>query len=169
MYHYKLKLIETYQRPSTDIKWYNYSTEQMNNPWKILGFTDKPIWWQNYYSDVIDKNNKCWQDIMDGIIREGDKKGQYSELETPWIHRMVEEQTITESLQEQGKMISFTEEGWDTTKFVANSVYDSITSYEEHISLLEHADSQDYLNTMDEYNKTHGITVELEEFLLDND
>ena len=84
MFSFQLLLKVIYTRPNTDTNWYFCNTEQLTNPWMILGF-------------------------------------------------------------------------------------DSITTYEEFIKQLEDPSNQEFLDAMDEYNKNHNITVELEEFLLDND
>lgn len=55
------------------------------SPWKLLGFTQKPSWWDNSYdtgdgfsgygSDYSDANVSMWADIEHGVIRRGRYKG----------------------------------------------------------------------------------------------
>lgn len=46
-------------------------------PWEMLGFTDKPTWWEEEYGPApYTKNNIIlWQDIQDGLIRKGNRQG----------------------------------------------------------------------------------------------
>ena len=50
-------------------------------PWEILGFSIKPDWWDiRYGSAPYTKGNLLlWNDIADGFIAEGDRKGYYSQ------------------------------------------------------------------------------------------
>jgi len=65
---------------------YYYDTIKPNtHPWEMLGFTEKPIWWDSEYalyasgdtnkvSPIIDyspTNEKLWNDLEQGIIRKG--------------------------------------------------------------------------------------------------
>jgi len=68
---------------------YYYDTIRPHtNPWEMLGFTEKPAWWDTEYalftSDIIGRqtafitytpeNEKMWMDIEKGIIRQGPRE-----------------------------------------------------------------------------------------------
>ena len=75
--------------------WYefHYDTVRPNtHPWEMLGFTEKPLWWdEEYYVYSIDdidrlipsidygsSNTKLWNDLEEGIIRQGPRKNTTS-------------------------------------------------------------------------------------------
>ena len=75
--------------------WYefHYDTVRPNtHPWEMLGFTEKPLWWdEEYYVysvDDIDRlipsidygsgNTKLWSDLEEGIIRQGTRQNTSS-------------------------------------------------------------------------------------------
>ena len=39
--------------------------------WEMLGFTDKPSWWDNEYGATVKTNTHLWSDLENGIIRHG--------------------------------------------------------------------------------------------------
>lgn len=72
---------------------YHYDTVRPNtHPWEMLGFTEKPLWWdEEYYVytlDDIDRlipsidygsgNTKLWGDLEEGIIRQGPRQNTSS-------------------------------------------------------------------------------------------
>jgi len=65
-----------------------YDTDRPHRcPWEILGFSQKPIWWEKYYGPApyTSGNLILWEDIRDGIIREGDRAGTYLRYARPTI------------------------------------------------------------------------------------
>jgi len=67
---------------------YFYDTDRPHRcPWEMLGFSEKPTWWdQEYGSAPYTSNNLIlWEDIRDGIIRQGDRKGIYPRYNRPTI------------------------------------------------------------------------------------
>ena len=59
---------------------YFYDTDRPHtNPWEMLGFTEKPEWWDSEYGPApyTEGNLLLWEDIRDGVIRQGNKKGRY--------------------------------------------------------------------------------------------
>lgn len=56
-------------------------------PWEMLGFSEKPVWWDKRYGlPPYTKNNLVlWEDIKDGIIREGPRAGRYARYARPEI------------------------------------------------------------------------------------
>lgn len=67
---------------------YFYGTYRPDKcPWEMLGFFDKPSWWDDTYGEApyTANNLVMWQDIADGIIRKGKNKGQYDYLKRPYL------------------------------------------------------------------------------------
>ena len=56
-------------------------------PWEMVGFTEKPTWWENEYGPAPYTSNNLilWEDIRDGIIRQGSRAGTYSRYSRPTI------------------------------------------------------------------------------------
>ena len=68
---------------------YYYDTDQPHTkPWEMLGFTEKPLWWdeeyyqytiddlgrENPYVDYSNTNEHMWSDLEQGIIRQGPRE-----------------------------------------------------------------------------------------------
>ena len=55
---------------------YLYDTETPHTtPWEMLGFTSKPSWWESEYGvDYNLTNILLWEDLENGIIRQGDRE-----------------------------------------------------------------------------------------------
>ncbi len=67
---------------------YYFDTEEPNKtPWEMLGFGEKPSWWEKYYGPApyTKYNTALWNDLSDGIIREGAFKGEYNYLKRPGL------------------------------------------------------------------------------------
>lgn len=59
---------------------YFYDTDRPHTrPWEMLGFTDKPSWWELTYGPApyTRDNLILWQDLEDGVIAAGPKAGTY--------------------------------------------------------------------------------------------
>tara|TARA_R110001592_G_scaffold6330_5_gene34124 strand:- start:10550 stop:28219 length:17670 start_codon:yes stop_codon:yes gene_type:complete len=62
--------------------WYEYYYDTVRphtHPWEMLGFYDKPTWWDSQYittaySDYGSKNTPMWSDLEKGIIRQGNRE-----------------------------------------------------------------------------------------------
>jgi hypothetical protein len=57
-----------------------YDTDRPHShPWEMLGFTDEPDWWVSQYGPYpYTRNNLLlWEDLRDGIIRQGNRAGTY--------------------------------------------------------------------------------------------
>ena len=62
--------------------WYEYHYDTVRphtHPWEMLGFTEKPTWWDTQYitteySDYGSNNIPMWKDLEKGIIRQGDRE-----------------------------------------------------------------------------------------------
>ena len=57
------------------------------HPWEILGFSEKPNWWDDEYgeSPYTSGNLLLWEDIRDGVIRQGPRAGRYIRYARPSI------------------------------------------------------------------------------------
>ena len=58
-------------------KWYFDTDRPHTHPWEMLGFTEKPTWWDTQYGPYpyTRGNLLLWQDLRDGRIRQGDRAG----------------------------------------------------------------------------------------------
>ena len=60
-------------------RWF-YDTDRPHMcPWEMLGFTEKPDWWESVYgaAPYTSGNLILWEDLKDGIIRQGPFAGTY--------------------------------------------------------------------------------------------
>jgi hypothetical protein len=59
--------------------WFYDTTRPHQCPWEMLGFTEKPSWWDDTYGEApYTRNNLIlWEDIRDGIIQQGPRAGTY--------------------------------------------------------------------------------------------
>lgn len=57
------------------------------HPWEMLGFGDKPSWWDETYGEApyTSGNIAMWMDIENGIIVNGESKGEYEEFKRPGL------------------------------------------------------------------------------------
>lgn len=63
---------------------YYYDTYRPHtHPWEMLGFSDKPIWWEEKYGKApyTSSNIPMWKDIENGYIADGTTKGYHKEFE----------------------------------------------------------------------------------------
>lgn len=68
-------------------RWY-YDTERPHShPWEMLGFTQKPTWWDSEYGPApyTNGNTRLWADLRDGIIRQGLRKGTHAVWARPGL------------------------------------------------------------------------------------
>lgn len=67
---------------------YFYGTDRPHtNPWEMLGFSEKPIWWEDQYGSApyTSGNIFLWEDLEAGIIRQGDRQGTHSIYARPGL------------------------------------------------------------------------------------
>lgn len=60
-------------------QWF-YDTDRPHRcPWEMLGFSEQPTWWEAQYGAApYTRNNLLlWEDLRDGIIRQGTRAGTY--------------------------------------------------------------------------------------------
>ena len=68
-------------------KW-GYDTDRPHRcPWEMLGFSEKPTWWESLYGPAPYTCNNLilWEDLRDGIIRQGDRAGTYDRYKRPTL------------------------------------------------------------------------------------
>jgi hypothetical protein len=60
-------------------RWF-YDTDRPHTaPWEMLGFSEKPTWWDREYGPApyTRFNLLLWEDIRDGVIRQGTRQGRH--------------------------------------------------------------------------------------------
>ena len=60
-------------------RWF-YDTDRPHRcPWEMLGFSEQPDWWEDQYGPApyTRGNLLLWEDLRDGIIRQGPRAGTY--------------------------------------------------------------------------------------------
>jgi hypothetical protein len=68
-------------------KWF-YDTDRPHRcPWEMLGFSEKPDWWESEYGPAPYTSNNLilWEDLRNGIIKKGNRSGQYARYARPGI------------------------------------------------------------------------------------
>jgi len=60
-------------------EWFYDTTRPHISPWEMLGFSEKPDWWEDEYGPAPYTSNNLilWEDLRDGIIRKGPRQGIY--------------------------------------------------------------------------------------------
>lgn len=60
-------------------RWYYDTDRPHTHPWEMLGFTQEPAWWTSEYGPApyTNGNTKMWNDLRDGIVRQGDRIGTW--------------------------------------------------------------------------------------------
>ena len=67
---------------------YLYDTQTPHlTPWEMLGFSIKPDWWDSEYGEAPYTSNNLilWEDIRDGIVRQGERAGEYQRYKRPLL------------------------------------------------------------------------------------
>jgi len=59
--------------------WFYDTSRPHTCPWEMLGFSEKPVWWESEYGPApyTSGNLILWEDISQGIIRQGPRAGTY--------------------------------------------------------------------------------------------
>ena len=68
-------------------RWF-YDTDRPHIcPWEMLGFSQQPSWWTSQYgaAPYTSGNTALWQDLANGIIRQGPRAGTYSVWARPGL------------------------------------------------------------------------------------
>jgi hypothetical protein len=66
-------------------EWFYDTTRPHTCPWEMLGFSEKPDWWESEYGPAPYTSNNLilWEDLRDGIVRQGLRKGIYDRYKRP--------------------------------------------------------------------------------------
>jgi hypothetical protein len=65
-----------------------YDTDRPHRcPWEMLGFSEKPTWWEDEYGPAPYTSNNLilWEDLRDGIVRQGSRTGTYDRYKRPTL------------------------------------------------------------------------------------
>jgi hypothetical protein len=56
-------------------------------PWEMLGFSEKPTWWEDEYGPAPYTNGNLilWEDLRNGVIKQGTRKGEYDRYKRPTL------------------------------------------------------------------------------------
>lgn len=71
---------------------YFYDTDKPHlSPWEMLGFTEKPTWWEDQYgvAPYTSGNVTLWQDLEAGRIQQGPRAGIDSRFARPELSRVI--------------------------------------------------------------------------------
>lgn len=85
-------------------------------PWEILGFSEKPSWWEDEYgaAPYTRDNLLLWEDIRDGMIRRGTRSGMHARYARPSIMKHI-------PTDGDGKMLSPLDSGLATNFTLVNN------------------------------------------------
>jgi hypothetical protein len=68
-------------------QWF-YDTDRPHRcPWEMLGFSEKPTWWESEYGPAPYTSNNLilWEDLENGYIKQGSRKGRYDRYKRPGL------------------------------------------------------------------------------------
>lgn len=68
-------------------QWF-YDTDRPHRcPWEMLGFSEKPTWWEDEYGPAPYTSNNLilWEDLENGNIKQGDRKGRHDRYKRPGL------------------------------------------------------------------------------------
>lgn len=150
-----------YTRRSLDTLWFFPSQQQLKNPWELLGFSTQPTWWTSEYGEIsYEHTGQIWQDIKQGIIRQGEKQGQNTDLSHPWIEYYVYDFKIFQQHIQEGKILDSNESGYDDLTFSFSCVYQSQDIWLEYLRdrTTHLSDWEQMVATEDQYNYDQQIT-----------
>lgn len=68
-------------------EWFYDTVRPHTCPWEMLGFSEQPQWWEDEYGPAPYTSNNLilWEDLRDGIIRQGYRQGTYDRYKRPSI------------------------------------------------------------------------------------
>ena len=60
-------------------------------PWELLGFTEQPDWWESQYgaAPYTNGNLLLWEDLENGVIRQGTRQGIYDRYKRPGLTKQI--------------------------------------------------------------------------------
>ena len=71
---------------------YFYDTDRPHShPWEMLGFTEKPIWWEDEYGPApyTSGNAILWEDLEKGLVKQGPNMGTHSKFARPGLSKII--------------------------------------------------------------------------------
>lgn len=68
-------------------RWFYDTDRPHTHPWEMLGFSQMPPWWTNEYGPApyTSGNTALWNDLSQGLIRQGPRAGMYSAWARPGL------------------------------------------------------------------------------------
>ena len=100
-------------------QWF-YDTDRPHRcPWEMLGFSEMPTWWTEEYGPAPYTSNNLllWEDLRDGIIRQGTRAGTHARYVRPSIMSHI-------PVDSDGKLLSPLESNLVTNFAFINNVGD---------------------------------------------
>jgi len=94
-----------------------YDTDRPHRcPWEMLGFTEKPDWWDSEYGEApyTRGNLILWGDIEEGIIRQGNRAGRYDRYARPGLTSHI-------PVDDDGNLLSPLDSGFATNFVLVNN------------------------------------------------
>lgn len=71
---------------------YWYDTDRPHtHPWEMLGFSDKPVWWEDRYGPApyTGGNLLLWSELSQGYVAEGPRRGIHPEFVRPQLLQVI--------------------------------------------------------------------------------
>ena len=71
---------------------YFYDTDRPDTcPWEMLGFSEKPTWWEEEYGPApyTSGNEMLWDDLVIGRVRQGSRAGTYTLYARPELYSLL--------------------------------------------------------------------------------
>jgi len=96
--------------------WFYDTSRPHTCPWEMLGFSEKPVWWESEYGPApyTSGNLILWEDISQGIIRQGPRAGTYDRYARKSILRHI-------PADGDGKLLSPLDSGMATNFTLVNN------------------------------------------------
>jgi hypothetical protein len=97
-------------------QWF-YDTDRPHRcPWEMLGFSEQPTWWEDEYGAAPYTSNNLilWEDLRDGIIRQGPRSGRYDRYARPSLMSHI-------PVDGDGKLLSPLDSGLATNFTLVNN------------------------------------------------
>ena len=79
-----------------------YDTDRPHTcPWEMLGFSEKPQWWEDEYGPAPYTNGNLilWEDLRDGLVRQGERQGINPRYARPDLLKFI-------PVNDEGKLVS---------------------------------------------------------------
>lgn len=72
-------------------RWFYDTDRPHTHPWEMLGFSQKPTWWDLEYgvAPYTSGNTRMWSDLRDGVIKRGERAGTYQAWARPGLLQCI--------------------------------------------------------------------------------